>query len=71
VPRDPIRPNSLWLFVHSGGEGRETHAVFKSLKVRATRIISQAAQPTLIRQTPATPVPTNPKGFLESLLDAL
>lgn len=36
VPIDPIR--ALWLFVHSGGEGRETHAVFKSLKVNAESI---------------------------------
>ena len=72
TPDAPIVPNGVLFMVHSGGEGRTTQALLKSLVVRAEGAIQDPR--TMIRPTtvrPRPPMPQQPqKSFLESLFDA-
>ncbi|NQV23256.1 MAG: DUF1583 domain-containing protein [Rhodopirellula sp.] len=68
VSDEPISGRTLNFMVHSGGEGRETHVLLKSLKVRAEKS-TPADLPIRPGPIPAGNTPPKSKGFFDSVID--
>jgi hypothetical protein len=54
--------------VHSGGEGRETHVLLKSLKIRANKFTTTNT-PMAVGANPARNTPPKPRSFFDSVID--
>ena len=68
VSDEPIPGRTVNFMVHSLGEGRETHALLKSLKVRAETFASTDEPPRQSVTPPPRP-PAPQKSFFDSVLD--
>lgn len=70
VPEEPFREHSLNFMVHTRGVGRATHALLKSLSMRAERTVSlpAAVESPLRRRVDSKPPPER-KGLFDRVID--
>jgi hypothetical protein len=68
VSDEPVYGRAANFIVHSGGEGRETHVVLKSLKIRATRFTS-TNDPIRLGADPSRMPPPQSRSFFDSVID--
>jgi hypothetical protein len=68
VSDEPISGRAMNFLVHSGGEGRETHVLLKSLKIRANKFTTTNT-PMAVGANPARNTPPKPRSFFDSVID--
>lgn len=68
VSDEPVSGRAMDFMVHSGGEGRETQVLLKSLKIRANKFTSTNAAVRLGANPPRNAPPTS-RGFFDKVID--
>lgn len=68
VSDEPVSGRAMNFMVHSGGEGRETHVLLKSLKIRANKFTA-ANIPIRLGAKPPRNSPPASRGFFDRVID--
>jgi len=68
VSDEPVSGRAMDFMVHSGGEGRETQVLLKSLKIRANKFTSTNA-PVRLGANPPRNAPPTSRGFFDKVID--
>ena len=68
VSDEPVSGRAANFMVHSDGEGRETHVLLKSLRIRAAKFTA-SIDPIRLGANPPPNAPKRTTGFFDSVID--